>query len=87
MLSLNRDKLIQAINMNWKNKNCPMCSENNWNVDTRMVSPVRLSDKGGIELGGQIMPLVAITCMTCGNTLFVNPLVVDSLENTSDDKN
>lgn len=86
MASLIREKFLNEINAKWKNKNCPMCSHNNWNIDGNMVAPMRLSDKGGIELGGQIMPLVALTCMHCGNVLFVNPLVIGALDTSKEDK-
>lgn len=85
MISLDRDKFVQTINSKWKNKNCPMCGENNWNIDKGMVSPMKISEKGGIELGGQIMPLAAVTCMNCGNVLFVNPIVIGALENRKEE--
>ena len=76
MASLIRDKFLSEINAKWKNKNCPMCSHNNWNVDGNMVAPMRLSEKGGIELGGQkylpfaflplLCPLTAVFCAITG---------------------
>lgn len=86
MTSVIRDKFLNEINSKWKDKNCPMCSHNNWNINWNMVTPTRLSGKGGIELGGQIMPLVALTCMHCGNVVFVNPLVIGALDTSKEDK-
>ena len=84
MVSLIRDKFLKELNAKWENKNCPMCNHNNWNVDGNMVAHMRLSDQGGIELGGQVMPLVALTCMNCGNVLFVNPLVLGALDTSKE---
>lgn len=85
MNSLNRDKFLNEINAKWTNKKCPMCSRNNWNVNKNMVAPMTLSDKGDIELGGQIMPLVTLTCMNCGNVLFVNPLVIGAVDTSTEE--
>lgn len=74
MLKLNTEKFLNVLNRLWTNKNCPMCSQNRWNVDNNLVTVLRVAKNGGVELGGQVMPLVAVTCMNCGNVMFVNPL-------------
>ena len=84
MFKLNQEKFLGEINRRWTNKNCPMCSQNRWNVDTNMVTAIKLSEEGGIELGGQVMPLVAVTCMNCGNVMFVNPLVIQCIDENSE---
>jgi len=86
MISLNREKFLEQINAQWKTKVCPMCQKNNWNIGDHFVSTVNLSDNGGIQLGGSIMPLITMTCMNCGNTLFVNPLVIDAVNKTDEEK-
>ena len=86
MITLNREKLLERINAKWKTKTCPMCQKNNWNIGKNLVSTVNLSDDGGVELGGSVMPLVPIICMNCGNVLFVNPLVIDAVNKTDEEK-
>ena len=55
-------------------------------VLTAYMTVLRLNENGGIQLGGQVMPLVAITCMNCGNTVFVNPLVIKSVDVDDDEE-
>lgn len=86
MNRLNTEKLLSEINQKWITKSCPMCGQNNWNVDGNIVSPMRLSGSGDIQLGGEMMPLVAVTCMNCGNVVFVNPLVIGAVDTDSKDK-
>ena len=86
MFKLNGEKFLQEINQKWNNKNCPMCSHNSWQVDRNTVTVLRLNENGGIQLGGQVMPLVAITCMNCGNTVFVNPLVIKTVDVDDDEE-
>ena len=80
MLKFNHEKFLQEINSKWVSKDCPMCHHNNWQVDKNLVTSVRLSESGKIELGGNVMPLVAVTCMHCGNVIFVNSLVLKSVD-------
>lgn len=83
MFKLNQEKFLSEINDKWINKNCPMCGQNGWQIVPDMAALVNLDERGGIQLGGKIMPFIAITCTNCGNTILVNPLVlkcVDSAE-------
>lgn len=83
MTELNTDKFLNEINKKWINKNCPMCGQNHWNIDKNMMSPMKLGNKGDIQLGGQIMPLVAVSCLNCGNVIFVNPLIIGAVDSDS----
>ena len=38
MLKLNTEKFLYELNRLWTNKNCPMCSQNRWNVDNNLVT-------------------------------------------------
>lgn len=84
MAKINREKLLTEINSKWTNKKCPMCNHNHWNISPHLVAPMSLSDKGDVQLGGEIMPLVPITCMHCGNVLFVNPLIIGALDTANE---
>ena len=55
---------------------CPMCSQSNWhlaNIQVRVQAPNAL-------LGGRGFPLIAMICQNCGNTQFLNMLVMGLLE-------
>lgn len=78
---LNQEKFLNEMNSRWLNKNCQLCGKNNWNIERNMVTVNRIGDNGEIQLGGTIMPLVAMTCMNCGNVVFVNPLVCGAVDN------
>lgn len=79
-MKLNREKLIETINKKWKTKTCPMCGENNWNIDSDMMAMMRVDEEKNVQLGGRMIPLVALTCNECGNTVLVNPLVIDCVD-------
>lgn len=59
------------LNEKIKNFNCVMCGEKNWTLEP-FIAPITLSNDFSIKLGGQMLPLVSITCTNCGNTHFFN---------------
>lgn len=72
--SIDGNKIIQFLNEKWKNAKCPMCGAGNWNVDPHVVTTVSVENRS-IQLGGRFFPLIPVTCMNCGNTIFVNAIV------------
>lgn len=80
VMKVNQEKLIQAINEKWMSKNCPLCGKNNWNIGTNMVTMLGVSENTSIRIGGEITPVVAITCNECGNTIYINPLVINCVD-------
>ena len=79
-MKVNRDKLLKTINEKRKKKNCPMCGNNDWTIDNNMRAMVGIDENKSIQLGGQIIPVVTITCRECGNTILVNPLIINCTE-------
>lgn len=78
---LDSQKLLDFLDQEWKNAKCPLCGNENWNVDTNMVTLIYVTD-GVIQVGGNHLPLVPVTCMNCGNTVLVNAVVSNAFENT-----
>ncbi len=81
-MKINDEKLINAINEKWASKLCPMCGGNNWNIDSGVSGLVALDKNKNVMLGGRVLPVIAITCLHCGNTVLVNPLVVECLDDS-----
>lgn len=54
--------------------------KNNWNIDETIVTPLGIDGDKNVHLGGQFMPIVAVTCNNCGNVVFINPLAIDAIE-------
>lgn len=77
---INRQNLINTINQRWSTKNCPMCGANNWTIGEDVVTMVRVDENNSIQLGGKITPVVPMICSNCGNTLLINPLVIQCSE-------
>ena len=72
-MKVNREKLIENINRNWTSKNCPMCGKNDWIIDANIMTMVSVEEDKSISLGGnmKILPVIAVTCKQCGNTIFL----------------
>jgi predicted nucleic-acid-binding Zn-ribbon protein len=75
----NSEKLIAWLNKKWQgNKNCPICSQNNWAVGS--VLELREFNDGNLVVGGPITPVIPIICNNCGHTLMFNAIVSGIIE-------
>lgn len=74
MLTIEQQSALTAfLNKKWPNSACPMCHVNSWAVNGWITMLV--SDKLGIVLGSPVVPIIALSCNNCGNTLMVNAIV------------
>jgi len=56
---------------------CNVCGNSQWNVvDT--VFEVREFHEGNVVIGGdsKIIPIITMSCSTCGNTVFLNAILM-----------
>lgn len=85
MFKLINHKFEQHLNEKWQNKICPMCHSNEWSYDNTIFTPMTVDQNKGMAIGGKFLPLVAVTCINCGNTIFVNGLIAKAIDD--DQKN
>ena len=65
----------QWLEKHWKGpKLCPTCSTNNWHVGD-IARELRTFQQPSDVFGGAVVPLAALTCLTCGHTLLFNALI------------
>jgi hypothetical protein len=75
-----REKLVAFVKAKWKPPiQCNCCKENNWDIAHEVFQIIQFTP-GGIALGGPIVPLAPVTCTNCGNTILINALVADIVE-------
>ena len=86
MLQFDKNHFEQHLNEKWVNKVCPICYSNNWIYDEAILTPLGVGNHAEILIGGKIVPLIAVTCINCGNTVFINAKVANSLSEAQDDK-
>lgn len=55
---------------------CPLCGKATWLLNADFISLPVTNSPRELQLGGEILPLVPITCTTCGNTQMLNLLVL-----------
>lgn len=63
----------------WPKSPCEVCGARSWSISENVVSPLTLKE-GGIQLGGVTYPSVLLICQRCGNTKFLNALVIGALD-------
>ena len=69
--------LVRWIEKHWKGEGrCPVCAENDrWQPGDHVVE-LRRFRPGATTPGRPVQPLVTVTCMNCGNTLFFSAVVL-----------
>lgn len=80
---LDAKKVVAWLNKNWQgSKMCPICKNNNWTIGS---GPVELREfhGGNLIVEGPVIPVIPITCMVCGHTLFFNAIVAHLVESAS----
>jgi hypothetical protein len=71
--------LIEHVNKKWKGSQCRQCEANNWSVDG--IIQIALGEfPGPVQLGGTVLPTVAVICRNCGNTVLINLVIAGVVE-------
>ncbi len=79
-VTLNLEKATEWLKTHWKGGwNCPICGNTNWSGQEYAME-LRPFDEGRLASFGQVVPLLTITCKTCGNTLFFNAILAGLVE-------
>lgn len=71
--------LIDKLNQIWPApRKCPVCQNQQWNISDTIFE-LREFQEGNLLIGGdsRIYPVITVTCMNCGNTLFLNALSLE----------
>ena len=55
---------------------CSICQTANWTLSEHLVTATVVSPKGEVMLGGTTYPSASIICKNCGNTHFINAVMV-----------
>ena len=77
-----QQKLLDRLTQIWQNpKICEICHNTDWNISDKLFE-IREFHGGGMVLGGDsaIQPLISISCRTCGQTIFMNAIMLGVLE-------
>jgi len=62
------NEVIEWLNDRWQNDmQCVICNENNWTVDSTVWQLAQFS-QGNLVVGGNVQPVVSVSCQNCGNT-------------------
>jgi hypothetical protein len=70
-------KVLAALNQRGAPHNCPLCHQSNrWAFADAFYFMVAQDGLPNVSLGGRGMPCAALVCSNCGNTQFINLLVL-----------
>ena len=55
---------------------CPLCGYRTWSLQDGFVIPILQESAASLDLTGPAIPSVVITCGNCGNSQFLNVIVL-----------
>ncbi len=84
-MKVNTEKLLKGLNEKWSGISCPYCQNSKWTVDTTIVTPIEVNENKGMLFGGRFQPLISVSCRNCGNTVFVNGLILGCIDEINDE--
>jgi hypothetical protein len=72
-----QSRFIEFLRSKWKDEGCPLCHEQNWGVQDKVFE---LREFGTELLAGRVIPVVPVTCLTCGNIVLVSAIVSGAVQ-------
>lgn len=85
-MKINEKELLKNLNEKWGGINCPYCQMADWTVDTSIVTPIEVGERKEMKIGGKFLPLITVSCRNCGNTVFLNGLLLGCIDGIEDEK-
>jgi hypothetical protein len=71
-----QEQVLRWLHEHWgEDPICPFCKGNDWGIADRVFGVMEGGPQGMFNLAGASIPLVPVTCSTCGYTAMVNALV------------
>lgn len=80
MYKFDEEKMLNHLNEKWINQECPYCHHSEWNLDGGVYTPLEVQNVNGVIRKTEMLPLAAVTCVHCGNTVFVNVIAAGCME-------
>jgi hypothetical protein len=78
------EKIISHLKLKWSGRSCPLCQVGPWEVQQSVFVLLKF-DGGSINLGGEVVPVIPVTCKNCGNTILVNAIIANVLAPNAED--
>ena len=73
-------KAVDWLDKHWGNDwTCSVCGNSDWMGEEQPME-LRAFNEGRLAANGPVIPLLTITCSTCGNTLFFNAILAGLVE-------
>ena len=68
-------KMKDFLNSRWESPfKCSYCGKNEWIISDSLFQLIEFND-GNLVIGGDIVPIIPVSCSNCGNTVLVSAVV------------
>ena len=74
------EKLFAHLNKSGQTPHCSVCNGDNWGVSDTIFE-LNEFRRSGLALREQIVyPIIPVTCLDCGYTMFINPVIIGIID-------
>ncbi len=76
-----KEKALKWLDEKWpKNKRaCEICGTSQWSLSSDLITPM-IFNAGNLSIGGNSYPQLMVICNNCGNTKYINTVVMGLTE-------
>jgi len=85
MSTYDTKKFLQHLNAKWAGRPCAQCGASAWQVQDSTFE-LRGFSGGNLVISGPIIPLIPVTCSSCGNTVLINAILAGVVERPTEEK-
>lgn len=79
-MKVDTEKVVKHLVETWgENRKCPMCGSGHWTV-SEMIVELREFHQGTLMAGGNLFPVIPITCSNCATSQFVNAVQIGLID-------
>ena len=71
-----QEQLVTQLNKIWGNKICEVCGQSRWMIDDTLFELREFHGGRTIIGSGAIKPVITLSCNSCGNTKFMNAILI-----------
>lgn len=78
-------KLRTHLESKWHGTVCPLCRVSKWQVQDRIFE-LRQFEGPSLNPNAPLLPIIPVTCMSCGNTALVHAVVAGVMPSASEQR-
>ncbi|MBQ9453179.1 MAG: hypothetical protein IJU65_07820 [Desulfovibrio sp.] len=78
-MEIDKAKLTKFVSTKFDKTHCPICGGEQWIISDKIFQLTEFNN-GNLVVGGPLYLVLPVICAQCGNTCFINPVLLDNMD-------